>query len=52
MEIAEGKDINIDSLISSNPHLYHTYVLAGNYCFARRQYKALFLIMNRHSPGR
>lgn len=39
MEIAEGKEINVDSLISSNPQLYHTYVLAGNYYFARKQYK-------------
>lgn len=40
MEIAEGKDINVDSLVNSNPHLYHTYVLAGNYYFVRKQYKA------------
>ncbi|MGN6493318.1 MAG: C45 family autoproteolytic acyltransferase/hydrolase [Agriterribacter sp.] len=39
MEIAEGNEINVDSLISSNPQLYHTYVLAGNYYFARKQYK-------------
>lgn len=40
MEIAEGKDINVDNLVNSNPHLYHTYVLAGNYYFVRKQYKA------------
>lgn len=37
--IAEGKEINVDSLISSNPQLYHTYVLAGNYYFTRKRYK-------------
>ncbi|MBX3257215.1 MAG: peptidase C45 [Chitinophagaceae bacterium] len=38
-EIAEGKKINIDSLVSSNPEFYHTYVLAGNYYFNLEQYR-------------
>lgn len=36
--IAEGKDINTDSLVASNPQFYHTYVLAGDYCFKREQF--------------
>lgn len=36
--IAEGKDINTDSLVTSNPQFYHAYVLAGDYCFKRGQF--------------
>ncbi len=36
--IAEGKDINTDSLVASNPQFYHAYVLAGDYCFKRDQF--------------
>ncbi|MBX2921129.1 MAG: peptidase C45 [Chitinophagaceae bacterium] len=37
--LAEGGEINVDSLVNSNPQLYHTYVLAGNYYFERKQYR-------------
>ncbi len=33
--MANGEEINTDSLISSNPNFYHTYVLAGDYLFKR-----------------
>lgn len=36
--IAEGKDINTDSLVASNPQFYHAYVLAGDYCYKRDQF--------------
>ena len=36
--IAEGEDINTDSLVASNPQFYHAYVLAGDYCFKREQF--------------
>ena len=36
--VAEGKDINTDSLVASNPQFYHAYVLAGDYCFKREQF--------------
>ncbi|HVM88378.1 MAG TPA: C45 family peptidase [Puia sp.] len=40
--IAGGGEINVDSLVSSNPNFYHTYVLAGDYLFKRKEYiKAL-----------
>ncbi len=35
--IADGADINVDSLVQSNPEYYHTYVLAGDYLFKRKQ---------------
>ncbi len=37
--IADGQTVNIDSLIASNPQFYHTYVLAGDYLFKRKDYK-------------
>jgi tetratricopeptide (TPR) repeat protein len=36
--IAEGEEVNTDSLVSSNPQFYHAYVLAGDYCFKRGQF--------------
>lgn len=36
--IAEGEQINTDSLVASNPQFYHAYVLAGDYCFKRGQF--------------
>jgi isopenicillin-N N-acyltransferase-like protein len=40
--IADGEDIDTDSLIASNPNYYHTYVLAGDYLFRRKEFaKAL-----------
>lgn len=42
-QIADGADINPDSLVASNPGYYHTYVLAGDYLYKRKQYqKALY----------
>lgn len=37
-EIANGKKVNIDSLVLSNPEYYHTYVLAGDQLFGEEQY--------------
>jgi isopenicillin-N N-acyltransferase-like protein len=31
--------VNTDSLIASNPNLYHTYVLAGDYSFGHKRYE-------------
>ena len=36
--IAEGEDVNTDSLVASNPQFYHAYVLAGDFCFKREQF--------------
>ncbi|MBC7904256.1 MAG: peptidase C45 [Gemmatimonadaceae bacterium] len=33
-------DVDTDSLVASNPEYYHTYVLAGDYMFRKRQYPA------------
>ena len=38
-QIPEGSKINTDSLISTNPEFYHTYVLAGNYLYKHMEYK-------------
>jgi len=32
-QIEEGKQVNIDNLVASNPNYYHTYVIAGDYLF-------------------
>jgi isopenicillin-N N-acyltransferase like protein len=37
--IADGGAVNIDSLITSNPEYYHTYVMAGDYLFKRKEFK-------------
>ena len=37
--IADGKEVNLDSLVASNPQFYHTYVLAGDYLYKRKEYK-------------
>lgn len=37
-QIAEKKDVNIDSLIDTNPGYYHTYVLAGDYLYRKGEY--------------
>lgn len=39
-EIMDGKEVNLQQLIASNPEFYHTYVLAGDYAFKRKQYAA------------
>lgn len=31
--IADGAEVNTDSVVASNPGFYHSYVLAGDYCF-------------------
>ena len=38
-EISEGKDVNPDSLILSNPNFYQSYQLAGNLMFKKKFYK-------------
>ena len=40
--LSDGKDINADSLVASNPGFYHAYVLAADYLYKRKDYpKAL-----------
>lgn len=36
--LAEKKEVNVDSLIASNPEYYHTYVLAGDYLYRKGKY--------------
>ena len=38
--------INTDSLVASNPNLYNSYVLAGDYSFKHAQYKKALLYYN------
>ena len=38
--LADKEDVPIDSLIASNPEYFHTYVLAGDYSFRIKNYKA------------
>jgi isopenicillin-N N-acyltransferase-like protein len=38
-DLADGKPVNINNFISSNPEYYHTYVLAGDYYFRNKNYK-------------
>ncbi len=38
-QIAEGRDVNVDSLVASNPEYYHSYVLAGDYLYKRNDKK-------------
>ena len=38
-QIPEGSKINTDSLISTNPEFYNTYVLAGNYLCTHKEYE-------------
>ena len=37
--IADGQQINTDSLVASNPQYYNTYILAGDYLFKKDQFK-------------
>jgi isopenicillin-N N-acyltransferase like protein len=37
-QIADGENINVDSLIASNPQFYHTYVLAADYLFKKKEF--------------
>ena len=36
--ISEKKDVNVDSLIATNPEYYNSYVLAGDYLYRKNQY--------------
>jgi isopenicillin-N N-acyltransferase like protein len=36
-DLADGKEINTDSLMASNPQFYHTYVLAGDYLYKKEK---------------
>lgn len=38
-QLAAGQEIDPDSLVAANPALYHSYVLAGDYCFKQQQYE-------------
>ncbi len=38
-EIAEGRNIDVDSLVTSNPEYYNSYVLAGDYLYKRNETK-------------
>jgi hypothetical protein len=37
-EMKEGKDIDPQALVDANPQYYHSYVLAGDYCFKKKDY--------------
>jgi isopenicillin-N N-acyltransferase-like protein len=37
--ISEGKEINTDSLVASNPNYYQSYVLAGDYSYKKEAWK-------------
>ena len=37
--VADGGDINVDSLVASNPQFYHTYVVAADYLYKKKEYK-------------
>ncbi len=37
--LADGGEISIDSLIASNPKFYHTYVLAGDYLYKKKEFQ-------------
>ncbi|HVI47609.1 MAG TPA: C45 family peptidase [Chitinophaga sp.] len=39
-EIMEGHDVDLNAFVTANPQFYHTYVLAGDYCFKRHNYAA------------
>lgn len=38
-KIMNGEEVDVQALIASNPELYHTYVLAGDYVFRHRRYR-------------
>lgn len=37
-EAADGKVIDIDQLVASNPNFYNTYIIAGDYQFKKQKY--------------
>lgn len=34
-----GKEVNIQTLVASNPNYYHSYVIAGDYLYRQEKYK-------------
>ncbi len=38
-QVIDGREINADSLVASNPQFYNAYVLAGDYLFKNKKYK-------------
>ncbi|MBK5273191.1 MAG: peptidase C45 [Bacteroidia bacterium] len=38
-QISNGREINPDSLIASNPEFFNAYVLAGDYLYKQKQFK-------------
>lgn len=36
--LADKKEVNVDSLIATNPEYYHTYVLAADYLYRKEKY--------------
>jgi hypothetical protein len=36
--VSDKKEVNVDSLITTNPEYYHSYVLAGDYLYRKKQY--------------
>lgn len=37
-QLMDGKNIDVNTLVASNPEYYHTYVLAGDYLFKQGQF--------------
>ena len=37
-QIADKKDVSVDSLVSTNPEYFHTYVLAGDYLYRKKEF--------------
>ena len=37
-QVENKKQVNIDSLVSTNPQYYHSYVLAGDYLYRKREF--------------
>lgn len=38
-EMADGEQVNVDSVVASNPEFYHSYVLVGDYLFREKKYR-------------
>jgi len=38
-QISDGKTINTDSMVAKNPNYYNAYVLAGDYCYKKEEYR-------------
>ncbi len=37
--ILDGKEVNADSLVASNPGFYNAYILSGDYLYKKKKYK-------------